>query len=133
MFDAFRRSCSEHDPMALYPCPLEQLGQRPLKRRRRKVVKADLSQGYALLPLVVLRDELVEEPDAERGGAFWHRRGIFRGPSHARDVEMRPGDIVDKALEKLRAEHASPSPNAADIFPIGRVAVDLAVIALGKG
>ena len=75
---------------------------------------------------------MVEEPDAERGGAFWHRRGIFRGPSHTRDVEMRPGNIVDKALEKLRAEDASAGPTAADIFHIGRIAVDLAVLALSE-
>ena len=104
-----------------------------LKGLRRKVVKADLCQGYALLLLVVLRDELAEEPDAERGGALWHGGGILGGPRHPRDVEVCPGDIIDKALKKLRAQNASGGATTAYIFHVGRVAVDLAVVLSSSG
>src|ERR1700739_2783171 len=86
-----------------------------------------------LLFLVVLCDELVEELNAERGGALWYGRGILGGPCHPCDVEVCPGDIVDEALEKLRAENAPGGAPAADIFPVGRVAVDLAVVPLVEG
>src|ERR1700751_4763000 len=130
MLDAFRRRGPDHDPKALCPGALEQFGQGLLEGLRRKVVKADLCQGYALPLLVVLRDELVEKPDAERGGALWHRGGILGGPRHPRDVEVCPGDIIDKALKKLRAENASGGATTAYIFHVSRVAVDLAVVTL---
>src|SRR5215472_19248354 len=110
--------------MALGPRPLEQLWQRPLERRRRQVIKSDFPQGYALLALVVSRDELVEEADTECGGALGHGRGVLARPRHPGNIEVGPRDITDKALDKLRAEDAASGATAANILHVSGVAVD---------
>src|SRR6516164_3825512 len=89
-----------------------------------------MSPKSALLLLVMLRNELVEEPDAERGGALWHCCGILGRPCHPGNIEVRPPDIVNKALDKLSAENAPGGTTTAYIFYIGRVAVDLAIVTL---
>src|SRR5262245_46372344 len=65
-----------------------------------------------LLLLVVLSDKLVKELDSERGGALWHGRGILGRPCRPRDIEVRPRDIVYKALDKLSANNASRGATA---------------------
>src|SRR5207245_1370012 len=89
--------------------------------------------GCALRLLVVPGNELVEEAHAKGGGSFWHGRGVLGRPRRPCNIEMRPGDIVDEALEELRADDASGSTTAADIFDVGGVAVDIAVVALVEG
>src|ERR1700738_4439528 len=87
----------------------------------------------ALCLLVVLGNESVEEADAKGGRPFRHGRGILGRPRRPGNIEMRPRDIVDEALEELRADDASGSTPAADIFYVGGVAVDIAVVALVEG
>src|SRR5437879_6560388 len=81
---------------------------------------------------VILRDQPVEKPDAECGRTLRHGGGILCRPGRTSNIEMRPRDVVDKPLQKLRANDASAGATAADVFYVGGIAVDLAVIAFGE-
>src|SRR5436190_16018397 len=81
---------------------------------------------------VVVRDEAVEEAEAKGGGAFRHGRRVLFRPRHPGYVEMRPGHVVDEALEELRADDAAGATVAGDVLDVGRVAVDRAVVAVGE-
>src|ERR1700730_14047166 len=83
-----------------------------------------------LLLLVVPCHKLIEEPDAEGGGALGYCRRVLARPRHPGDIEVRPRDIGDEALDELCAEDASGVTTAADILHVGRVTVDIAVVAL---
>src|SRR2546425_12965964 len=84
------------------------------------------------LLLVMVGDKAVDQADAEGGGALRHGRGVLFRPGDAGDVEMRPGHVVDKALQKLRADAAAGAAVAGDVLDIGRIAVDRPVVALGQ-
>src|SRR3954452_5010021 len=82
--------------------------------------------------LVMLGDETVEQPDPEGRRALRHSGGILFRPGDTGNVEMRPGHVVDKALDELRPDRAAGAAIAADILDVRRVAVDRAVVAVGE-
>src|ERR1051325_11366414 len=84
------------------------------------------------LLLVMLGDEPVEQPEAEGGGALRDGRGVLLRPGDPGDVEMRPGHVVDEALQELRADAAPAAAIASDILYVGGIAVDRPVEALGE-
>jgi len=45
---------------------------------------------------------------------------------------MRPRHLVDEALQKLGPDDAPRSPAPSDVFDIGGIAVDFAVIVFGE-
>ena len=45
---------------------------------------------------------------------------------------MRPGYVIDKALQKLCANDTAAGPPAGDVFYVGCITVDLSVVASGE-
>src|SRR5215472_16805246 len=82
--------------------------------------------------LVVLRDEAVEEADAEGRRTLWHGRRVLLRPGRAGDVEMRPRHLVDEALQELRRGDAAGIAPAADVLDICGIAVAVAVVGIGE-
>src|SRR5690348_15370100 len=142
MLDPFGRSCSDHNAITLRPCTIEESRQSPLERGRHQMVETDfgqvlLTQAHRqirplLVLLVVLRDEAVEEPDTECGRTLGNGRCVLCRPGCSGDVEMRPGYVIDKALQKLCANDTAAGPPAGDVFYVGCITVDLSVVAFGE-
>src|SRR5580704_4805177 len=91
---------------------------------------AEIGPLLRSLFLVMVGDKAVEQADAKGGGALRYSRRILFRPGDAGDVEMRPGYVVDEALDELGADDAAGAAVAGDVLDVGRVAVDRPVVAL---
>src|SRR3954447_17488879 len=77
--------------------------------------------------LVVVSDKAVQEPDAPTGTPASVYLGVRRAHCGPRNVEMRPGRIVDEALQELRRRDRAGMA-APGIFHIGELGIDDLVV-----
>src|SRR5262249_7333984 len=86
----------------------------------------------ALLPLVMIADELIEQPHAEAGSPAAIDLAVDRRHCSAGDVEMRPRlSFLDEARQKLRGRDRT-APFAAGILDVGDIGVDHFVVFRSK-
>src|SRR5450755_3039354 len=86
-------------------------------------------RGLLLRPLVLLRDEPVEQPHAPARAPARIDLGLRRVHRRAGKIDMRPGSVLDEELDEgCRRARAGPAP--ADILDVGVLGLDHLVVGL---